>query len=320
MRRLEAEVARLTGEVALLKGIIRSAGDIIVTTDREGLITEFNEGAEAILGYRKAEVLGTPARSLYVTPADRDRLARKALSTTGSADPEEVAVRRKDGNKVWLSLTLTPLKAEDGAILGTVGVGKDVTQRKHLEEELRRLSITDGLTGLYNQTRFFESLEVEKERAIRLEHPLSLVLFDLDGFKEYNDKYGHQAGDEVLRQVATVIFRSIRKEVDQGFRYGGDEFTITTPGADGERALRFAERVRAQISNLGFEGISASVGVSTFVPDDPRRQLVSEADEAMYASKRAGGGRTTLWRSGLVSQAALAGGGPQGERPPEEPR
>src|SRR5262249_28985076 len=144
---------------------------------------------------------------------------------------EDVQIRTKSGERRWLGLTISWLKAPDGSRTGTIGVGKDVTERRRLEAELKRLTITDKPTGLPNQGHFFEQLEVEKERALRLGHALSLLYFDLDGFKRLNDTHGHLEGDVVLRRIGSVIFESIRKEVDSGYRYGGDEFTILLPGA-----------------------------------------------------------------------------------------
>jgi PleD family two-component response regulator len=97
---------------------------------------------------------------------------------------------------------------------------------RDLRKELSRLSITDSLTGLYNQRHFYTRLKDEVTRAKRQKHPLSLILLDLDNFKEYNDTYGHLEGDEMLRNVGQIINNSIREGVDSGYRYGGDEFAI----------------------------------------------------------------------------------------------
>jgi diguanylate cyclase (GGDEF)-like protein/PAS domain S-box-containing protein len=298
------EVARLRAEVAYLRAVLRCAGDIIVTTDLEGRILEFSDGATRALGYTQEEALGRHAGFLYVNPADREALVAQLRAGEPVVD-REVAVRSKEGKKLWLLLSLAELKDDAGRPIGAVGVAKDVTERKRLERELRRLSVTDKLTGLYNQGHFYTLLETEKERAARLGHPLALVLLDLDGFKEWNDRFGHQEGDRVLRAVGAVIFSEIRKEVDSGFRYGGDEFCVLLPGSEGEGAIGFAERLRAGVERIGAGRITASVGVAAHDAAHRGAQIVKAADGAMYRAKRAGGNRICVHgRDGV----AYAGG------------
>ncbi len=302
-----AELKRLREENAFLRSVLRYAGDILITTDTRGRITEWSGGAEKILGWSKEEVLGTPVAALYVEPRTRRALVGRLRVPRGKGEPlldEEVLVRRKDGRRIWLSLTLTILHDAEGRRIGTVGVSKEITERKRMERELRRLSRTDKLTGLYNQAHFFAKLEVEKERALRLGHALALVLFDLDRFKDYNDQNGHEAGDKVLRLVGSIVFQSIRKEVDSGFRYGGDEFCCLIPGSGVEGGLVFAERVRSLIEAAHVGHVTASMGVVAHDPAASGLQIVKAADFAMYCAKRAGGnricvhGREGAWRDG----------------------
>ena len=301
----DAELRALRAENAWLRAVVRYASDILITTDVAGRVTDWSGGAEKILGYTKDEMLGRPASLLYVEQETRRALVRKLRERPD--EPlldQEVQVRRKDGRKLWISLSLSDLRDEDGQRIGTVGVSKDITERKRMERELRRLSTTDKLTGLYNQAHFFERLEIEKERALRLGHALVLILFDLDRFKDYNDRHGHEAGDRVLRFVGSVVFQSIRKEVDSGFRYGGDEFCCLLPGSTVEGCVVFAERVRAAVEAGAHDGVTASLGVCAFDPQDRGLQLVKAADAAMYRAKRAGGnricihGREGAWRAG----------------------
>lgn len=314
LARLRERVARLEHELSRLRGVIRQAGDMIVVTDLEGKIIEFNEEAEHVLGWRADEVLGGTPDRFYVSKSARARLLAKLTEESGEQPAlpltssgvvvdrgshqvvrEDVEVKTKAGERRWLNLSLSWLLDASGRRIGTVGVSKDVTARRNLEEELRRLSVTDKLTGLFNQSHFFHRLEVEKERALRLRHDLSLLLFDLDGFKKLNDTQGHREGDKVLIQIGRVLFESIRKEVDSAFRYGGDEFTVLLPGADRVIAVRFAERVRRRIEELDMSGVRASMGVCPFDPKNRALQVVEKADEAMYLSKRAGGNRVAAY-------------------------
>jgi diguanylate cyclase (GGDEF)-like protein/PAS domain S-box-containing protein len=292
---LYARIAELDGEVARLQAILRQAGDIIITTDLDGRVIDFNEEAEQVLGYRAVDVLGKPAESFYHRKRQRRKLIEKLeQAPKGSAVRADVLVRTASGKRRWLGLSLSWLRDAGGERVGTVGVAKDVTQRRALEDELRRLSITDEMTGLYNQSHFFHRLEVEKERAIRLDHELALVLFDLDGFKQLNDTRGHREGDEVLRQIGSVLFRSVRKGVDSAFRYGGDEFTVLLPGAAPETSVAFAERVRKEIEALDL-GVCASMGLCAFDRSDRSLPIVERADAAMYLAKRQGGNRVARY-------------------------
>ncbi|WP_434348055.1 diguanylate cyclase [Myxococcus virescens] len=166
--------------------------------------------------------------------------------------------------------------------------------------ELQRLSSTDGLTGLHNHRHFQERLREEFRRAQRYDDSLSLILLDLDFFKEINDKYGHSAGDGVLREVAAALTRGVR-ETDLVARYGGEEFAVLLPRTHLTGALTVAERVRRELRALRLEvsdslQVTASLGVSSF----PHRtvltpeQLLLTADEALYQAKRDGRDRICL--------------------------
>jgi len=289
----QARISALELEVARLRGILRQARAIIVTTDLDGRITELNETAAALFGAPAADLVGQSADAFYVGRGTRQRLL-EALERDGSVQQDvQIRVGKQRRRRRWLNISLSWLVDAAGARIGTVGVSHDVTARRELEEKLRRLSITDKLTGLYNQSHFFHRLEIEKERAVRLDHGLALLLFDLDGFKQLNDTEGHREGDEVLVQVGRLLFRNVRKEVDSAFRYGGDEFTVLLPGATTAQAVAFAERMRVGIAGLG-RGVYASMGICPFDRANRGLQLVELADRAMYLAKRGGGDRVAV--------------------------
>jgi len=168
---------------------------------------------------------------------------------------------------------------------------RTLKERDKLEEEVRRLSITDDLTGLYNHRHFFKTLESELTRLKRQRTSLSLLMFDLDNFKRYNDFYGHLEGDRVLKKIGEIIKHSIRHNVDSGYRYGGDEFAALLIGAFLDQALTIAERIRSSIEHAGFKDITVSIGLAEFREDFDLERFVKSADDAMYVAKHSGGNR-----------------------------
>jgi diguanylate cyclase (GGDEF)-like protein len=168
---------------------------------------------------------------------------------------------------------------------------RTLMERERLAEEVKRLSITDDLTGLYNYRHFFKTLEAELVRMKRQKTSLSLLMFDLDHFKRYNDVYGHLEGDNVLRKVGEIVRNSIRSNVDSGYRYGGDEFTALLIGAPLDQALTIAERIRSSIEQAGFQDITVSVGLAEYRETLSLERLVKSADDAMYVAKHSGGNR-----------------------------
>jgi len=157
-----------------------------------------------------------------------------------------------------------------------------IINERNLRQELNRLSITDSLTGLYNQRHFYGRLHEELMRARRQNDSLSLILLDLDHFKAYNDTYGHLAGDEVLRNFGRIISSSIREGVDSGYRYGGDEFAVILIDADLSIAREIGKRIQATLQEGNF---TASVGYATLKDGMTVKELVLEADKKLYKAK-----------------------------------
>jgi diguanylate cyclase (GGDEF)-like protein len=161
---------------------------------------------------------------------------------------------------------------------------KRILIERHIKDELARLSITDNLTGLFNQRHFYNKLNKEADRAKRQEHPLSLILLDLDKFKDYNDKYGHLAGDKVLIKSGKIILSNIRENVDTAFRYGGDEFVIILVEADEKIALNTSERLKRGFEKSGL--VTASVGFATYSKEMKINDLIAAADKNLYKEKK----------------------------------
>ena len=161
-----------------------------------------------------------------------------------------------------------------------------IINERNLREELSRLSITDALTGLFNQRYFYRRLEEEVLRAQRQKHHLGLIIIDLDNFKAYNDTHGHLAGDEVLRNVGHLINMCIREGVDSGYRYGGDEFAIILIDAGWAVAQGIGARIQQAFAESG--DITASLGYTIYSDGMSSKDLVAAADKDLYEAKGMG--------------------------------
>ena len=161
-----------------------------------------------------------------------------------------------------------------------------IEREKALRNRLYFSSITDELTGLFNRRYFYQRLNQEIEKTKRQTHPLSLIMFDVDGFKKFNDRYGHLKGDALLETVARVLRGALREHVDCGFRYGGDEFVVVLPEADTKTALLIGNRIRKSFKETAPGGLTLSMGVAEFEEDSDPEAFVHLVDERMYKDKQ----------------------------------
>jgi diguanylate cyclase (GGDEF)-like protein/PAS domain S-box-containing protein len=289
-----------------LENILQNTYDMAITTDKSANIVEFNTGAEQILGYTKGEVIGKPVERFY---SDRNEIKEliKRIRNEGVVKNYETKLKSKQGEIIDIMITMSQLKDNSGNVIGMVSMGKDLIEKKKLESrlkrkniELERLSITDNLTGLYNRMHLYTELEREMDRARRQNYPLSMILFDIDKFKRYNSTCGHQEGDMVLQKVGKLVPQYIRHNVDSGYRYGGEEFVVIMPQADREKALDIAERIRQAFEDCKFymnaptgrslrKYLTISMGIEELKTGYDTKQFITNADAAMYESKRLGG-------------------------------
>jgi len=167
-------------------------------------------------------------------------------------------------------------------------------QNARLHAIVERQALVDGLTGIANRRGCEDALAHEIARSDRMAAPFTLVVADLDDFKQINDRYGHDAGDDVLRELAAVLRRTLR-ESDLAGRWGGEEFVFLLPGTDEEGGAQLAERVRSALRERSFHGrdgasfgVTCSFGVAQHQPREGERQLFAQADRALYEAKRRG--------------------------------
>ncbi len=176
---------------------------------------------------------------------------------------------------------------------------------KHAREKLTRLAVTDGLTGIANRRYFDEQLAHEWHRADRMNHSLAIAMIDVDWFKKYNDYYGHQTGDDCLRQVATLLVRTAKRGSDFVARYGGEEFALILPTTHSQAALTVAQNICIAMRELAlphpmseFGRVTLSVGVAVGMPtiNETAESLVAHADEALYRAKHHGRNQAALYQ------------------------
>ena len=175
---------------------------------------------------------------------------------------------------------------------------RDITERKKYELEMNRLAEVDGLTGIYNRRYFDTKIANEWQRCQRERQFLSLILCDVDYFKVYNDRYGHQAGDECLKKIAKVLEKMMKRTGDLASRYGGEEFAFILPNTEEMRAVEIGEKIRNEIQNLKLahdkspvsDLVTLSLGISSVIPTHSLTfsGLIEQADKALYQAKNKG--------------------------------
>lgn len=307
-----------------LAQIIDGSAVATFVIDREHRVTHWNRACSALTGLPADELIGTRDQWRAFYPSERpcmadlvlegaieERLARyyenkkfhRSSVVDGGFEAEDF-FPNFGSNGRWLYFTAAPLRNGQGDVVGAIETLQDVTEQKRAEENLRAseeryrvLSITDGMTGLFNARHFAHRLREEMDRCQRYLHPLSLMVLDVDNFKQFNDSYGHVHGDQVLIQLADCITHCLRC-TDQAFRYGGEEFVALLPETDLDDAEAAAERVRAMFANavicptaeLAVQ-CTASIGVTTFIPGESPRDFVARADSGTYEAKRLGKNR-----------------------------
>jgi diguanylate cyclase (GGDEF)-like protein/PAS domain S-box-containing protein len=279
----------------VLSTIMKSAGDAIIMLDDSGKVTFWNPVAERILGYSEEEIIGKDLHMFMIQDmrlyeAYREAFKRFRSTEKGSVVGKtvEMKTRHKNGYEIDVELSLSAVKIKDA--WHAIGIIRDISERKRFEELLYRQSITDPLTNIYNRRFFMQMLEQEIERTKRNKKPFSLVMFDLDHFKNINDRFGHAAGDIVLRSVADTVKGRIRK-TDYFARWGGEEFIILLPETSLNNAVELAEELREQISTMELQGIgdvTASFGVTEYSDTDTIDTVLIRVDNMLYEAKGEG--------------------------------
>lgn len=263
-----------------------------------------NRNSEYVYANRHTlDLFGCTAEDIYLAddthffPADIVQILRAVdlRVLAGESTEEEIIIGvGKLGKRIYLGVK-TPLYSDKDPdhIIGILGISTDITFQKALEEKALKLAKTDVLTGLVNRLELDSVLSQEIEKFKRFLHPLSIIMIDLDHFKQVNDHYGHLTGDKCLIKVAQVLKHHSRM-VDTVGRWGGEEFLIICPETDLNGTLKLAEKCRLMIEETPFPDVNHltfSLGVSSFIDGDTLETLINRADQALYKAKKSGRNR-----------------------------
>lgn len=217
-----------------------------------------------------------------------DQSALAGLQHDNVSLPREERLTRLDGRRIDVELTARSIRYNDEPAWQVIM--RNITRRKDLENELRRLATTDQLTGVHNRQHFESHLEQAVGESMRYGRPLALLMLDLDHFKRVNDAHGHDEGDVILQRVADRLNQSLR-DTDILARWGGEEFMVLAPEVEAEGAKRLADKLRSCVQEVPVKGdgvITTSVGVAEHRADEDRQLLLKRVDNALYAAKSAG--------------------------------
>lgn len=288
--------------------ILSRSNDAFIAMDADGRITEWNARAEAIFGWPRSEVIGRRIAETLIPPQWREVFisALRHFLVTGEGPllnrRNEVPALHREGHEILVSLSVTPIRMDEtwffSVFLHEIS-GRKLHEHQLEEHQLEldaanvklvELASTDGLTGIKNHASFHQRLDEAFDIAKRHGSPLSVIMLDIDRFKQYNDQRGHSAGDQLLKTVALLLLKKARS-YDLIARYGGDEFAVILPRTDSYGASIMGDRFRRAIERTFWptKAVTVSCGIATITGTTPSADaLIQQADSALYEAKRQG--------------------------------
>lgn len=285
--------------------IVETAIEGVLILDEHYKITFANKNMASMLGYTVDEMLGMPYSSFFPESQADVYKYQESLRKRGEASVYECHLKRRDGQAHWFLVSAKAMMDDSGGFEGSFAMLTDINERKEMEllleesnRQLRELSNKDSLTGIANRRCFDATLKYEYSRLRRVKSELSIILFDIDHFKEYNDYYGHVMGDDCLRQVGSVLASCLDQSDNLAARYGGEEFACILPDTDIISAVIIAENIRQRIHDLKIEHkkspvselVTASFGVTTvkYSSKITLQDIITAADKLLYKAKGSG--------------------------------
>jgi len=323
------EKAKTFGPESLNEAVLEALPIGVCLTDETGHYRFMNDAYCAIYEYVREEMIGQ--HYSVIIPPDQITLANKQYERLLKGDmgiPVERKRQRKDGDIIYIEAANALVRLTDGTKMLITTV-REITERKHMEAELqkaneafqalhetlREQATRDSLTGLYNRRYFNETIERELARAQRDTYPVSVMIMDIDLFKQINDSYGHAFGDEILMILSTLINKHIRAG-DVAYRYGGDEFVVLMPGANVETAKHRAEMLCQAFSTAPIHerkkdlSNTMSVGIASYPEHGSNGdEILRCADLALYQAKQDGRNLVCLWEREQVTLMKFNGKG-----------
>ncbi len=301
--------AALAAKEADFRLLAEESSDLVTRIDTDEFIRYASPSAVRVLGWKPDQLVGRPALA-GVHPEDLARV-QQTIAALQRGEIEEAKIlyrnRHREKPEIWIETALRITRhPETGVIDGVVALSRDMTEHKDLQAKLVALAASDGLTGLANRRCFDERLDLEWARARREGTPLSLLIIDIDHFKQLNDQHGHQEGDSCLRAVAGIIAKHGARPADLAARYGGEEFAMLLPNTDANGCEQIGTRICEAIREFEATAdgrpslwrVTVSVGGATFWPNSgiasSPSSLVEAADRALYSAKNGGRDRVVM--------------------------
>lgn len=301
-QKLKGYSAELESEVRKLSTAVIQSPNAIIITNINGQIEYANPQFTSLTGYEYNEVIGENPRILKSEETSPETYADMWQTiSNGNVWRGELRNKTKDGKLYWEASVIAPIRNINNQITHYVAIKEDISERKKVEETLHQLATTDTLTQTLNRHKFFSLAKVAFSLAKETGRNLSILMMDADNFKNVNDRFGHQAGDEVLRGISDVI-KEIIRDGDYLGRYGGEEFVIALPNTDLETATHIAERICQYIHDKDFMSgkntipVTISIGVACLTDEATIDGLMFKADLALYQAKHRGRNRVCAYK------------------------
>ena len=278
--------------------LLNSVTDSIFVHDLDGNFIYVNEAAYTTRGYTKEEMLQMRVEDLDYHDEksgseiyEENMINVKAQLSKQQKAVVEVSHKVKDGKTIPIEITCKLIQDKGKGYI--ISIARDISELKIMNENLQKMAITDNLTGIYNRHKFEEIIKIEMERSYRFDSPLSLIMVDIDHFKRVNDTYGHDEGDNVIKNIVDIISENIR-HLDIFVRYGGEEFIVLCPQTESNGAAVLAEKLRGTVESKKIDvigNITCSFGVTSYIKDEGKSAFIKRLDGALYRAKDEGRNR-----------------------------